>query len=288
MRSFALITALLFVVSCKDRAAKPALGGAAGAAEALPASVNFPKVSGAAPLLSTFPGPVLVATPSGIVVEGKSIVSLVGSEVDPSEKDGGALGLKISRLTDFLGQLPKEPGRDRLILAMDREHTYKLLIEIIFSAKHKAAGFRDFVLVARHGTDQVGIPLRLPDKKPPAIMPPEPADPSDPPLKLVVAITKSDIIVWSISGLEGTLAAPRAKWALTEPDVMKKLNDLLGQIAKNRWGGKPRPENSYNLMVMADGPIKLQTIAEVFVAVRQTPDGKERLFPDIELSTGFE
>src|SRR3954466_4051199 len=47
----------------------------------------------------------LIITPTGIVVEGKAIVSVRDGDVDPAEKEGGSLGVKIPRLTNFLAAL---------------------------------------------------------------------------------------------------------------------------------------------------------------------------------------
>src|SRR5215470_17731466 len=59
--------------------------------------------------------PTIVATKTGIVVEGKAIVSIANGDVDPAEKEGGALGIKIPRLAQFMTALaatskaPKPP-----------------------------------------------------------------------------------------------------------------------------------------------------------------------------------
>src|SRR2546429_133517 len=52
------------------------------------------------------------------------------------------------------------------------------------------------------------IDTTLPDKAPPStsVTPPTP-NPDDQPLKLMVSVTRDRMILWSISGLEGTLAA---------------------------------------------------------------------------------
>jgi biopolymer transport protein ExbD len=105
----------------------------------------------------------LVITPNGIVVEGKTIVAVHNGDVDPSEKEGGALGLKIHRLTNFLASLRQEelkayqragvdpaaaPPPELLILA-DRTTPYRLLLEVMFSAKQKEAGYKHFRLIVQ-------------------------------------------------------------------------------------------------------------------------------------------
>ena len=66
----------------------------------------------------------------------------------------------------------------------------------------------------------VQIDTTLPDKQSaPAASPQTPAtNPDDQPLKLVVSITRDRAILWSISGLEGTLAAPKAVFQRTGLD----------------------------------------------------------------------
>jgi biopolymer transport protein ExbD len=105
----------------------------------------------------------LIITPNGIVVEGKTIVTVTNGDVDSSEKEGGALGLKIPRLTNFLGSLRQEElkalqrsGQDpskapppELLVIADRTTPYRLLLEVMFSAKQKEAGYKHFRLIVQ-------------------------------------------------------------------------------------------------------------------------------------------
>lgn len=93
--------------------------------------------------------------------------------------------------------------------------------------------------------------------------------PDDKPLKLVVSVTKQEILVWSISGLEGTLAEPKARIARTGESGTEKpipvfdykaLNAALQEIAARRWKGKPRKMPTYQAILMADGDIPYGTI----------------------------
>ena len=110
--------------------------------------------------------------------------------------------------------------------------------------------------------------------------------PDDQPLGLFVTIRKDKLFVWSISKLEGSLATPRFSSSLGG-DAIERLNGDLHDIVKRRWGGKPRPPRSTEIVIQADGAIPLQTVAEVIGAVRKTRDGGE-LFPDVMLSIDFE
>lgn len=106
----------------------------------------------------------LIITKTGIVVEGKSIVSVNNGDVDASEKEGGAQGIKIPRLTNFLAALHAQeeqihrskPGYDpakasppELLVIADRTTPYRLLLEVMFSAKQKEAGYKHFRLIVQ-------------------------------------------------------------------------------------------------------------------------------------------
>jgi len=110
----------------------------------------------------------VIITRTGIVVsagkEAKSIVSVSNGDVDPAEKEGGTTGIKIPRLTNFLAALHHEedaarltkPGFDpatapapELLIIADRTTPYRLLIEVLFSAKQKEAGYKHFRLIVQ-------------------------------------------------------------------------------------------------------------------------------------------
>jgi hypothetical protein len=110
----------------------------------------------------------VIITKTGIVVsagkEAKSIVSVSNGAVDPAEKEGGATGIKIPRLTNFLAALHneeeaarrREPNFDpaaapapELLIIADRTTPYRLLIEVLFSAKQKEAGYKHFRLIVQ-------------------------------------------------------------------------------------------------------------------------------------------
>ena len=114
----------------------------------------------------------LIITKNGIVVEGKSIVSVSNGDVDAAEKEGGSLGIKIPRLTNFLAALRAEeevkhrqqPGYDpakapppELLIIADRTTPYRLLLQVMFSAKQKEAGYKHFRLIV-----QKAFPLKPP------------------------------------------------------------------------------------------------------------------------------
>jgi biopolymer transport protein ExbD len=156
------------------------------------------------------------------------------------------------------------------------------------------------------------IDTSLPDKAPPAtsVQPAPQTNPDDQPLKLVVSITRDRIMLWSISGLEGTLAAPKATFprsgrdgeacdghymcesgacsaaqkCTANPGVVplpvydyRALSNALFEIASRRYTGKQRKPDTYQIILMADGSIPYNTIAGTMAALRcKMPEfGKE-------------
>ena len=106
----------------------------------------------------------LIISKSGIVVEGESIVAVSNGQVDPAEKEGGIQGIKIPRLTNFLAKLQQlqlaalraKPGHDpskekppELLILADRTTPYRLLMEVMFSAKQKEAGYKVFRMIVQ-------------------------------------------------------------------------------------------------------------------------------------------
>jgi len=103
----------------------------------------------------------VVITRNGIVVEGKTIVAVRDGDVDPSNKEGGALGMKIPALTNFLARLrateeaalrarnKEVPEIPEVMILADRHTPYRLLLEVMYSAKQKEAGYKRFRLVVQ-------------------------------------------------------------------------------------------------------------------------------------------
>jgi biopolymer transport protein ExbD len=103
----------------------------------------------------------LIITKTGIVVDGKPVVSVKDGDVDSSELEGGSLGIKIPKLTSFLSALRSEEQRQKppgslpsvpeLLVIADRTTPYSLLIKVLYSAKQKEAGYRRFrMIVQKH------------------------------------------------------------------------------------------------------------------------------------------
>jgi biopolymer transport protein TolR len=148
------------------------------------------------------------------------------------------------------------------------------------------------------------IDTSLPDKAP-ATATTQPAattPPDEQPLKLVVSITRDRMLLWSISGLEGTLQQPKATFPRVGRDGeacdgaymcesnycapgqtcapspvgdiplpvfdYRALSNALFEIASRRYTGKQRKPDTYQIILMADGSIPYNTIASVMAAMR--------------------
>lgn len=122
-------------------------------------SVVLPATFGEQPMPET--ASTLIITKTAIVVEGEEIVAVRNGDVDPSQKEGGADGRKIPRLTTFLGNLrtlqnqqlrdagKAPPPVPELMIVADRAIPYGLLVSVMFSAKQKEAGYKRFRLIVQ-------------------------------------------------------------------------------------------------------------------------------------------
>ena len=135
---------------------------AATNATAMAASnVSLPSTVAEQPL--TDPVSSLIITPSAIVVKGVEIVGVSNGDVDASQKEGGADGRKITKLTEYLGNLRRVhedvlrkdgkpiPPVPELMIVADRTIPYGLLLSVMFSAKEKEAGYKRFRLIVQKG-----------------------------------------------------------------------------------------------------------------------------------------
>lgn len=112
----------------------------------------------------TFPEGAVTLTiaKEAILIEGSAIVSIKNGDVDASEKEGGALGINITKLSQALGQVRQlyvanktadgelKPGADgipELFIIADKSTPYRLLFGVIASARAEPAGYRRFRLI---------------------------------------------------------------------------------------------------------------------------------------------
>jgi len=147
------------------------------------------------------------------------------------------------------------------------------------------------------------IDTSLPDKAPKgAQVKPPSTNPDDQPLGLYVSIQRTDMILWSVSKLEGTLQNPLPGYTfpriigtlgkpcdgpyMCESNVCesgtcangsetpqpifdyRRLNTVLFDIANKRYAGKQRKMDTYAIVLQADGSIPYSVIVSVMAAMR--------------------
>ncbi|MEZ4366874.1 MAG: biopolymer transporter ExbD [Kofleriaceae bacterium] len=126
-------------------------------------SVSLPKALSQEPLPEG--ARMLIIAPNAILVDQQTIVAVSNGDVSASEKEGGATGLKIPKLTNFLGTLRRiedearnaqglpAPDKPELLVVADRSIPYQLLVQVMFSAKQKEAGYKRFRMIVQKQAD---------------------------------------------------------------------------------------------------------------------------------------
>jgi biopolymer transport protein ExbD len=203
----------------------------------------------------------------------------------------------VKRREDTIEQEEMESGELNLIPYLDMVTNLMLFLLASVSA----------------GLILVQIDTTLPDRAPPSTSAAPPStNPDDQPLKLFVSIKRDEMILWSASGLEGTLSAPKAVFKRTgkdndpcdgpymcesnvcdatqrcvpsheEPQLVfdfRGLNKQLIEIATRRYTGKQRKADTYQIILQADGSIPYSTIVSTMSAMRCTlPEFGKELAP---------
>jgi biopolymer transport protein ExbD len=203
----------------------------------------------------------------------------------------------IRRREDAIEQDEMESGELNLIPYLDMVTNLMLFLLASVSA----------------GLILVQIDTTLPDHKntatPAASVTPS-TSPDEQPLKLVVSVTRDRMMLWSVSGLEGTLDAPKQSFPRTgregeacdgsymcESNVCDEVaqkcvagkeepapvfdyrvfNNALFEIASRRYTGKQRKAETYQMILMADESTPYATLVSVMSAMRcKLPEfGKE-------------
>ncbi len=152
------------------------------------------------------------------------------------------------------------------------------------------------------------INTTLPDKAPKGAPVTQPAtNPDDQPLGLYVSIQRAEMVLWSVSKLEGTLKNPKPGYSfpritgttgqkcdggymcesntcgngvcITSSETpqpiydYRKLNNVLFKIATDRYAGKQRKIDTYTIVLQADGSIPYSVVVSVMAAMRcKLPD----------------
>jgi biopolymer transport protein TolR len=142
-----------------------------------------------------------------------------------------------------------------------------------------------FTLITVAASFIVGeINTTLPNYTPTATRPADPQkSPNEERLQLVVSATPKGMILWSMTGLEGSLREPRATIPVVsapgESPIAydyRRLNDALYEIAARRWKGRLRTMETYEIILQADAETPYETIIKIMDNMRRRiPPGAE-------------
>ncbi len=265
-----------------------AASGSAGSAAIDPLrTVVVTEVAATARVDAVPPGPLVVASTTAIVVEGTSMAAVSGGRIDAAAvSSSGRITSLTSWAEAWVKVQPAAPPR-WVRVAVEPTLPATLLTQLVGS--FTTVGQRDFALVVRTPDGPGSIALRLPEA-PVArdeATPPDVA-PAAPPLQLVLGLSASRAMLWSISGLEGTLGRP--KLTLTPAAGGAWLGTLRGDLAEivaRRWSGRARPPSEQTIVIMVDDSLVTADLVAALVAVRHDGDGNP-LFPDVQLALGFD
>lgn len=232
---------------------------------------------------------------SEILVEGDPIVQLTDGAAPPAERTMGKYGVEISKLRIVLEKhalrirklqsaqgLEVKLGHFDVTIVADASTAYDLLVSVLYSASQ--AEFGTFKMVVMRDNDKLGTIatslLRPADVEPVAAGG----------LNLVVNILPTELTLFSTSDTaEGTAVAPKLKLAATSPGKyeLAPLNAAAAEIVKRRFPAAERPDGSTQITLLADKSIPYQTIIDVIVALRASPEGVP-LFPNVIFATGVQ
>ena len=200
----------------------------------------------------------LVATPRSLIVDGQQVAY---------ERRGD--DLVIPPIKQAIEQRLANRAKPELTMFLDRATPYRSLIEIAVSARE--AGVKDLYFATQTSDGAVAAPLALPSHDEVAHAP-----------GMMVSVLAREILIWSRSGLEGSLAKPKRSIPLDHPHALRELTATLDEIVQ-RWWPVARPDPSRIISLQADPNTPVQTIAHVVGALRATADGRV-LFPSVALA----
>lgn len=251
-----MAVAMVLLAGCKDKAAKPAATDKQSGGDA----AVLPKLTLAAPHV-TGPG-VEPAKPLSTTIYYSTTQLGVG---DDPPVDIGTDGLiKAEVMEHFLRSLEgKARSENPIGIALDGSLTYVRVAT--FLGRLKRAGFRNLVLLTR---ERGQIPVTLPDSSELGK------------LRMYVNVESNIVTLYSFSGEEGTLSAPKLSVSLAEGT--KKLTDALSEIVTRRWPTGTRTPGDLTITLQLEHTHTATLLLRIIAAVRA--DGSRALFPNVFLT----
>ncbi len=198
----------------------------------------------------------LVATPRSLVIDGTPIAFEHTAE------------LVIPQVKQVLQQRLAGRAKPELTMFLDRTTPYRSLIEIAVSARE--AGVKELYFATQTSAGAVAAPLAL-------LSADELANEAVP--GMMVSVLEREILIWSRSGLEGTLAKPKRSISFDHPHALRELTSTLDEIVQRWW----LPRDVRTVSLQADQDVPVQTIAHVIGALRASADGRV-LFSSVALA----
>ncbi len=228
----------------------------------------------------------VVVDAAGIALAGQRVVALERGVVAPALLVGRDEDLVIEPLRSALKSHALEiEAIPPLGIVIDRAAPFVLLEHVLRTARE--TGFEELALIALGDEGLGALPVSLPRGHRSA-QPAEAAGEGAMLLKPVVTILGQRLILWSASGIEGTMQSPRLSLAAATPAPSFDLAPLsvsLAELVARHWPGE-RPGDSERIVLMFDGATPVQTVVDVIAAVRATAEGRP-LFPHVGLSSGL-
>lgn len=228
--------------------------------------------------------PHLVVSSRSISVDGVDVIAVRDGDVDPSERAGGPRGMKLDKLSRFLGAWRRSgAAADPLVIAIDPGVPYRLLFSVLYSAREAPAGFGRFAFLVASGERPGLLPLILPDRGPPPVVA-MPADgmkplPPERPRTLILGAAGNRLLLWP---MEGGPTHPLGDWPARA--AARFDYDLAGVPAALAAAAGDGPSR---LVIMADGQAP-SALVLTLLGLARGPAGAAPLFGDVMFSPGFE
>ncbi len=286
--------ALLLAAACgKGDKAPPAGGSAAsgvasgaGVAKAPSAEVlralAVTEVSATTRVDAVSAGPLVVVTDKSIVIDGMALAAVSGGAIEAASLDAASGHIRpVKAWAESWATAARTTGAlPAVSIAITPGVPSSLLVQVL--ASFNAAGARDFGLIVRTPDGPGAVPLHLP------VAPAVPVVDGAQPLQMILSMTPARALLWSMSGLEGTLGSPKLDLTPSAGGVwLATVRDDLADIVKKRWQGKTRPATEESIVIQFEDALAAGDLVAAAATVRHDAQGG-RLFPDVLLAAGFQ
>lgn len=265
MRIAALVVAVIACLGCKDK--KPAQKQAEPSTPPRQTqkppprpALETPDVTGPGLVQVTKIGPKITYAKDSIQVDGQTVITI--------GKDGLVDAQRMATLTRVLED--KARSDDPIGIALDATIPYVHVASLL--GKLKLAGFRNLALLAGPTTM---IPIELLDT--------EEANAGN--VRPVVTVQHGRVVLWSVTGAEGTRRKPKLDIPLDGARNLQPLTRALGEIVQRRWPDGKRQNVDRTIMIQVDRREPAEVLLRVLAAVRS--DGALELFPNVFLTGGL-